>query len=147
MDNIFLTYGEFLPNLKVTDSDETEYPIMSNADVRLLLQFMQEDGKNVNDLRQQVDKGIIFLIWIKVPPNKKLKSNEVRILHVGYEKKKEDRNDMNVLDVSPNHAFPVFWIFKKPQDYDITDRYCVTKQGDEIKWSTWRQDMSGMLIS
>ena len=145
MDNIFLMYGEFLPNLKVTDSDETEYPIMSNADVRLLLQFMQEDGKNVNDLRQQVDKGIIFLIWIKVPPNKKLKPSEVRILHVDYEKKNEGRNDMNVLDVSSNPAFPVFWIFKKPQDYDVTDRYCVTKQGDEIKWSTWRQDMSGML--
>ena len=38
---------------------------------------------------------------------------------------KKSDTDLQKLGVSPNHSFRVFWTFKKPDGYDLTDRLCV----------------------
>ena len=43
VDNIFLTFGSFLPNLDVVDAEGTKYPIMTNKDTQTLLEIMKEE--------------------------------------------------------------------------------------------------------
>lgn len=137
VDNIFLTFNEFLPNLKVVDSEGMEYPIMSNTDTQSLLEIMKDESKDpieIDNLIEDIKNHNLFLIWIKIPPCRKLQPNEVRILHLFFETRKINRFFGNhiYLDVSCDLSFPVFWIFEKPKDYYIKNQYCYTVEGDKL---------------
>ena len=54
VDNIFLTFGTFLPNLDVVDAEGTKYPIMTNKDTRLLLEIMKERHPNSQYISQLI---------------------------------------------------------------------------------------------
>lgn len=76
-----------------------------------------------------------IVIWIKVPPNKKLQPNEVRILNLNFEHPKINSKHQNhiFLNVSPNLPFPVFWILKSPKDFKIADQKYYTIEDN--RWS------------
>ena len=147
IDNIFLTFHNFLPNLKIVDSEGTEYPIMSNTDTKMLLEIMQEknDSEELARLIQDVKGRKIFLIWIKIPPNKKLLSNETRILHLYFDNTKINKSGKRILlDVSSNLSFPVFWIFKKPTDYNITNQISYTVKDEKLtNKKSWKNTRDG----
>ncbi len=146
VDNVFLAFNGFLPNLKVNDSEGTEYPIMPNSDLRLLLEAKLDDGEDVKTLLDDINAHKIFVIWIKIPPNKKLSANETRILYVNYENKKipgKLASNFVFLNVSADLSFPVFWIFEKPKDYDITSQYAYTIIDNKLKnIESWKKSKS-----
>ena len=146
VDNIFLTFKNFLPNLKIRDSEGTEYPIMTNPNTKLLLDIMKEENQDVDKLIQQINKHKIFLIWIKIPPHKKLKPNEVRILYINFENEKNtNKKNMITINVSSDLPFPVFWIFKKPKDYNIKDQYCYRIDNNKFKNKmSWKKKVDGV---
>lgn len=127
VDNVFLRFGSFLPNLDVVDAEGTKYPIMTNRDTQTLLEIMKEerqDSQHISEMMEDIKNHKVFLIWIKVPPNKKLQPNEVRILYLNFENEKMNRNihDRIFLNISSSLPFPVFWILKNPQDFKITNK-------------------------
>ncbi len=119
---------------------------MTNSDFRLLLEAMSDDGKDVKNLIEDIDECSIFVIWIKIPPNKKLQANETRLLYVNFENKKTTgrlTKNFVFLNVSDNLSFPVFWIFEKPKDYDITNQYAYTITDNKLKnRTTWKKSES-----
>ena len=131
-DNIMLVFPNFLPNLRVSDSDGTVYPIMPNEYVKAMILKNPNTVAghlDVNQLHNDILNHKKFLIWIKTPANKNFKPNEVRVIYLDYDVEKssfilthwlKSRNKKIVLDVSPVD-FPVFWILKKPEGYDLTD--------------------------
>ena len=55
VDNIFLTFGSFLPNLDVIDAEGTKYPIMTNKDTRTLLEIMKEESPDSQHISQLME--------------------------------------------------------------------------------------------
>lgn len=143
VDNIFLTFGSFLPNLDVVDAEGTKYPIMTNKDTRTLLEIMREespDSQHISRILEDFENRKTFIIWIKVPPNKKLQPNEVRILNLNFESPKIGDSAQNhiFLNVSSNLPFPVFWILKKPKDFKIANqKYYVIEDNKLARKKSW----------
>ena len=148
IDNIFLESNNFLPNLKVIDSEGIEYPIMRNKDTITLLEIMseKEESENIASLIQDIKNMKRFLIWIKIPPNKKLQPNEVRVIHMFYDTPKINKSSRHIfIDISSNLPFPIFWILKKPNDYNITKQNCYTVKDNKLtnkkSWKDTKNDL------
>ena len=129
--NIILRFNNFLPNLKVTGADGTEYPVMPNDYIKLLLKNsnVRIDHLGNEQLHDDILHHKKFLIWIKVPHNKKFEPNEVGVIYLDYDVEKDRLHPHNwlkgrkkriVFDVSPVEH-PVFWVLKKPEGYDLAD--------------------------
>ena len=115
---------------------------MTNNDTKMLLEIKKEDNKKLEELIADIESHKIFLIWIKIPPNKKLQPNEVRIINLTFEVREINNRFRNriYLDVSSNLPFPVFWIFKKPDDYNMTNQYCHIIEDNKLKnRTTWKE--------
>ena len=146
IDNIFLTFKSFLPNLNVIDAERTKYPIMTNNDTLNLLDIIKEensDSQDISQLIQDIRNQKIFLIWIKIPPNKKLRPNEVRILYLNFENQKAINRKQNhiFLNVSSDLPFPVFWILKKPSDYNIVNqKYYMIENNRLTNKKSWAEN-------
>lgn len=140
LDNIFLVYDKFLPNLHVTDSENIEYPIMSNSDTLNLLEHDGKDDDMARNMLSLVKECKKYVIWIKIPPNRKIQPNETRLLHLGYEKKKnvkhspKHRNVPILLRIKPRKRSSVHFTLKKPKDYYIPVPES-TKKGSNKKTS------------
>ena len=148
LDNIFLELNNFSSNLKVIDSEGTEYPIMRNKDTITLLEIMNEKEKseNIASLIQDIKNMKRFVIWIKIPPNKKLQSNEIRVMHIFYDTTKINERSKHIfIYISSSLPFPIFWIFKKPNDYNITKQNCYTikdkKLTNKKSWKDIKNDL------
>ena len=132
LGDIMIAFPKILPNLRVSDTDGTGYAVMPNEYVNAMLSKngggaagRSDAGQILGDIRS--DKK--FLVWIKIPPAKQMKTDEVRILYFDYDSEKDDvrlpsrftlgrkRIFLNVTPVE----FPVFWILKKPEGYDLGD--------------------------
>ena len=70
LDNIFFTFSNFMPNLRIKDSECSEYPIMSNSDTLALLEIKKEQTNDheLSELIERIKSHKTFVIWIKVPP-------------------------------------------------------------------------------
>ncbi len=152
VDNIFLTFGSFLPNLDVVDAEGTKYPIMTNKDTRTLLEIMKEenpDSQHISQLMEDFNDRTTALIWIKVPPNKKLQLNEVRILNLNFETKKMRHRTHNhiFLNVSSDLPFPVFWILRNPQNFKITNKkYYTIKNNKLLDKGSWSDSANNIFF-
>lgn len=130
LGDIIIVFPKFLPNLKVSDSDGTVYPIMPNEHVKKMLAKNQGGVIGRPDTTQildDIETHKKFLVWVKIPPNKHMNNDEVRIIYFDYDSDKADESPPNwlnrrtkkiVLNVTPVE-FPVFWILKKPEGYDL----------------------------
>ena len=143
VDNIFLTFKDFLPNLQVIDSEGIEYPVMSNSDTKLLLEVKKdENSEEIEKLLTAISNHDIHLIWIKIPPNRKLEPYETRLIHINHERKKvEKKMNLIFLNTSANLSFPNFWIFQKPENYNITKQYTYIFKNDKLEQRTsWKKN-------
>lgn len=159
IDNIVLRSADFLPGLRVVDSSGEEYPLLSNEDVRSILKFgtaTDPPGLGHADILDAIDRRQIRLLWIKVPPHKRLQPNEVRIIHLKYDHSKGGGGSLSVarrwlggsilIDVPSQLPFPVFWILRKPVDYDIVRRgYSKIEDGVQRPMGSWK-DNSGAIF-
>ena len=142
VSNIILQVPNFLPNLTVYDSDGEELPVMSNPYTNALIDGWIEDSKTdeqkeqLTNLVEQIRRCEVFLIWIKLPPQKALVNNQVKIINLEYssKKEKESSNEMTLTIFSPlSHI--VFYIIRKPEDYDFDKQVLETinEQGKKVK--------------
>ena len=156
-DSLLLALDEFLPNLRIFDSAGTEYPVMAKEDVNKLLEY-ERANPYVNQVAKKVECEGAFPLWIRFPPDRVMEPEEVRIVHLLYERhetgvqprhaglkqklrtfwtsKKSDAG-LQKLEVSSNHSFRVFWTFKKPDDYDFADKLCVFNTPDGTIKRPW----------
>lgn len=129
LGDILIVFPKFLPNLKVSDSDGTAYPIIPNEHAKAELAENGRDAIGHPDATQildDIEKQHKFLVWVKIPPNKHMNDGEVRIIYFDYDSEKKDTSPSNwlthrkkiVLNVTPVE-FPVFWVLKKPEGYDL----------------------------
>lgn len=150
--NIILQSTIFLPNLTVYDSDGETLPVMPNRYTRILIESWIEDAtanekQELTNLLQQMQQQRIFLLWIKLPPQKELKLHQVRTINLEYSAIKEKNNtDEITLDIFSPADHTVFYIIKKPEDYEFAKQEITTKDnaGKEIKlksWKTKKQDL------
>ena len=126
-----LAFNKFLPNLKVTDAEGVVYPVMPNEHVKSLLKNsnVSVDHLGTEQLHDDILHHKKFLIWIKVPRNKKFEPDEVGVIYLDYDVEKDSlpppnwlkgREKKIVFDVSPAE-YPVFWVLKKPEGYNLAD--------------------------
>ena len=143
--NLILYLPNFLPNLTVYDSDGEELPVMSNPYTNALIEAWIEDpnttdeqAKTLTDLRSKIRDRAVFLVWIKIPPEKALMNNQVKVFTLEYSTPKEKRktDDMTLRIFSPT-SHRVFYIIRKPEDYDFSKQQIETKNesGKDVKLS------------
>lgn len=127
IDNIVIINHNFLPNLHVYDSDGEDLPIMNNSSILDLLN-QQKESKKIDDATKReleehikrVKKKEIYIIWIKLPPTKKMIKNQLRIINFEYDSIKETKPSSKITtNYVRNLDQPVFHIIKKPKDYDF----------------------------
>lgn len=152
IDNIVLHSMDFLPGLRVVDSSGEECPLLSNEDVRKILHLeggSDRLGSGLGGILDGINKRQIRLLWIKIPPHKRLQANEVRIIHLKYDHSKGRGGLLSaarswqrgsILIEVPSHLpFPAFWILRKPEHYDIVRRRYSRIEGDIQKpWARGR---------
>ena len=129
VDNIILQSYDFLPNLTVYDSDGEELPIMPNNYTMILIESWIKqaiDEKQQNHLRRilkEIESKKLYLIWIKLPPGKKLKRNQSRVISLKYAAKKEKlKNKIIWLELFSNRNHSIFYIIKCPEDHFLSNR-------------------------
>jgi hypothetical protein len=128
LTNIILEYPDFLPNLTVFDSDGEELPILPKAYVKTLIQIWinrsKDDEKTqFENLLSDIEDGKKYLIWIKLPEDKKLKMNEIKVFTLQYSAQKEESRDEDYIlkIISPN-LHSVYHIIKVPEDYTFSNQ-------------------------
>lgn len=135
LQDIFILSSNFLTNLHVVDSENVEYPLMTNSDTEKLLEFQSKDDEAYRDLLRKVQKREKYLIWIKIPPNRKMEPDETRLIYLDYEAKIPSKPDLGLLDkmkqyfrirnkpillhIEHENQFSVFFTLQKPKDYHI----------------------------
>lgn len=143
VSNIILQIPNFLANLTVYDSDGEELPVMSNPYTNALIDTWIEDPETdekqreqLTDLVEQIKSRQIFLIWIKLPPQKAMVENQVKVFTLEYSSKKEKQSsDEMTLTIFSPLSHRVFYIIRKPEDYDFATQVLETtnEQGKTVK--------------
>ena len=141
--NIILQLPNFLPNLTVYDSDGEELPVMSNPYTNALIDAWIEDPetdekqkKQLTDIVKQIKSRQIILIWIKLPPQKAMVKNQVKVFTLEYSSKKEKQSsDEMTLTIFSPLSHKVFYIIRKPEDYDFAKQVLETtdEKGKKVK--------------
>ena len=161
IDNIVLRSVSFLPSLRVVDSSGEEYPILSNEDVRNILRtraYSDRPGSDPGGIIDAINKRQIRLLWIKIPPHKRLQANEVRIIHLKYDHSKGRGGLLSaarswhrgsiLIEVPSQLPFPAFWILRKPEHYDIVRRRYSRIEGDVQKpMGSWKDNSDAIFCN
>ena len=142
LTNIILDYPDFLPNLNVYDSDGEELPILPKSYVKALLSIWINKSKNdtekneFENLLKEIDDGSRYLIWIKLPEEKALKINEIKLFTLEYGTQKVKSNDEDyVLKIISPDIHSVYHIIKVPEDYNFANQKIILSDvnGHETK--------------
>lgn len=143
VSNIILQIPNFLANLTVYDSDGEELPVMSNPYTNALIDGWIEDPEtdekqkeHLTNLLEQIKSRQVILIWIKLPPQKAMVKNQVKVFTLEYSSKKEKQSsDEMTLNIFSPLSHRVFYIIRKPEDYDFATQVLETtnEQGKKVK--------------
>ena len=156
-ENLFLVLDDFLPNLKVVDSTGEEYPVMTKEDIDRMLALKRANNPKLDKVARKIEQGSAVLLWIRFPPNRVMKREETRMIHLLYERREENVLPWHVrlkqtirvlwtlkkpdtgcikLRITPR-SFRVFWTFKKPDDYKLADKMCAFNTPDKTIKKPW----------
>lgn len=141
VDNIFIKVSKLLPNLKIFDSDNTVLPLITNKYTVALIEQTIADSQDpivissLTSLLQDIREYNTFLLWIKLPHDKKFYPNDSRVITMEYDAEKEDRTtsfDLEFLSVSDHE---VFYIITPPKDYEFDKKKIVINDisGEEFE--------------
>lgn len=135
----------------MTDSSGEEYPLMPNKHLRIMLENAAAAGNGrprAARLLADINSRRTHLLWFRIPPHKKLRPNETRILHPTYEHPKKEGGPLGgvrslraraiTTKASPALPFPTTWVLNKPEDYNISRRrYRRIKDGALADMGSW----------
>jgi hypothetical protein len=158
--NIILQFPNFLPNLKVYDGQGHEVTVMPNTYTRALIESWAEENSSeqspVNQLLEQMNNHYVYVIWVKLNEENTLMNNDTIILNFEYsaekEEKKKNENPKEkrkprdlILKIYPSRH-SIFYIIKKPEDFDFYKRNIIWCDGNHVKhrinnWSRDKQDL------
>lgn len=154
VDNIFIKVSKLLPNLKIFDSDGTVLPLITNKYTVALMEQTINDSKDpeiiesVKSLLQDIREYKTFLLWIKLPHDKKFYPNDSRVITMKYDGEKENNSNSFDLEFLSESDHEVFYIITPPKDYEfdkkkitINDETGKTLQKDYSKgWKNEKGD-------
>lgn len=159
--HMILSSAVFLPKLRMADASGEEYPLMTNKHLRAMLNKVKPsdpDRPEADRLLAGINGKKIHLLWFKIPPHKVLRPREARVLHMTYERPKEEGGIMDTIqslrmrtitiDIPPEQPFPVFWILNKPIDYNISRRrYLQISDGKRVEMGSWKENADTVVSS
>ena len=125
IDNIFIKVSKLLPNLKIFDADGTVLSLITNRyTVGLIEQTIadsedQEEIASLESLLEDIQSYDTFLLWIKLPHDKKFYPNDSRVITMKYDAIKEDNTDSFDLEFLSESDHEVFYIITPPKDYEF----------------------------
>src|SRR5690348_1072715 len=153
VDNILLKIPAVLPNLRIFDGDNEELPLITNTLLTALLRknIRESTNKEVKERLEQilddVDKRKYFVLWIKLPHNKKMKNGEAKIITLEYDAKQDELNVPMHIQELKSEPYEVFYVIKPPEDYEISktnfliyDSNGNTLKRHETKWESKKGD-------
>jgi len=152
VDNVLLPKTEFLPNLKIYDSDGEELPLMPNDLTYNIFQSRadqssgEEKTEYENTIKSMADG--LNLLWIKLPPLKKMDLNEIRVITLEYDAKRE-RKPTNKFGIKYERLSDsnVFYIIRKPEDYEFKKPKIetTTEDGTSIRFVGWEHEKNNLV--
>lgn len=125
IDNIFLKSPRLLPNLKIFDSDGTQLALITNNLTKALINTLikHSSDQNVIDeltqIRQQMSNREIFLLWIKLPANRKFMPKEARVITLEYDADRKDSEEENKILEFHSAPYEVFYSIRHPEEYEF----------------------------
>ncbi len=150
IDNIFLKSPKLLPNLRIFDSDGTQLALITNKLTKALLNTLirHSTEQNVIDeltiLRQQMSAQEIFLLWIKLPSDRKLMPKEARVITLEYDAPKEDSDEEEKILEFHSAPYEVFYTIKHPEDYEFNKEEFEIYENDgtklKDKQKSWKRE-------
>lgn len=127
IDNIFIEVPHFLLNLKIYDADDEQLPLLPNDYAYALLEdrIQKLSGPRKNALQkyyEELREHKKYLLWIKLPPLKKLVKNQLRIITLEYDAERKRKPSKKLeLDFPTNETHNVFYAIRKPEDFEFAN--------------------------
>lgn len=125
IDNIFIKVSKLLPNLKIFDSDGTLLPLITNNYTVALIKQTIDDSKDSEEIKsltsllQDMRDHKTFLLWIKLPHDKKFYPNDSRVITMKYDAIKESDSNTFDLEFLSESDHEVFYIITPPKDHEF----------------------------
>jgi len=139
VDNIFIKVSKLLPNLKIFDSDGTVLPLITNKYTVALIEQTISDSRDLvlieslTSLLKDIRKYTTFLLWIKLPHDKKFYPNDSRVITMKYDANKENSTNSFDLEFLSESNHEVFYIITPPKDYEFDKKKIIINEGSEEK--------------
>lgn len=125
IDNIFIRSPKLLPNLKIYDSDGTQLGLVTNRLSRALINNLLRNTQSseviteLNTLLTDMAERRVFLLWIKLPANRRLMPKEVRVITLEYDAPIENFEKKDQVLEFHSSPYEVFYTINIPEDYEI----------------------------
>lgn len=130
IDNIFIDIPRFLINLKIYDMDGEQLSLLTNEYTHALIedridtlnyQIRKQEQKELTDYYREIRDHKRFLLWIKLPPTKKINKGKLRMITLEYDAEREEKTTGKFeLDFPNNESHDVFYTIRKPNDYEFS---------------------------
>lgn len=141
VSNIFLKIPKVLPNLRIFDGANEELPLITNTLLIALLRKNIREAKTDNDrnrLQQIIDdieNRKYYVLWIKLPSNKKMKKGDAKIITLEYDAKQDQLDEPIHIQELKSEDYEVFYVIRPPEDYEIsnTNFLIYASDGTELK--------------
>jgi len=125
INNIILTTPQFLPNLKIYDSDGTQLALTTNEYTKALFEDRMDKTKDqyekdsIQSFLEDMKNHKFFVLWIKLPQSNRFHGQDLRVITLEYDAKKEDIDKNYNVDFAHASEHDVFYIIRSPDDYDF----------------------------
>ncbi|MDE1765560.1 MAG: hypothetical protein KGI27_04690 [Thaumarchaeota archaeon] len=142
IDNIFLEVPRFLINLRIFDSDEEGLPLIPNDYTFALLEnrierLSGQEKSILENLYDDLRNHRKYMLWIKMPPTKKLQKDQLRIITLEYDAEKVKNPSKKLeLDFPSHQTHNVFYVIRTPEDYEFENKdiEIIEKNGRKFKY-------------
>ena len=151
IDNIFLKSPKLLPNLKIYDSNGTQLALITNKLSKALINNLLKHSSPVEvieeltNLLQQMGNQEVFLLWIKLPADRRLMPKEARVITLEYDAKLEDIENKEQILEFHSAPYEVFYTIRLPNDYEFDkEEFEIFEQDGTILKNpeqTWRKKL------
>jgi hypothetical protein len=125
IDNVFIRSPKLLPNLKIYDSDGTQLALITNRLSKALINNLLKHSKNteanaeLTDLLHDMDEQRVFLLWIKLPADRRLMPKEARTITLEYDTPREELEEKDQFLEFHSAPYEVFYTIRIPEDYEF----------------------------
>ena len=124
LTNIVIVLDKFLPNLVVHDNDGSVLPVMTTNDILQILQYSltHESGerkKMIEDIYMNITLNKLHIIWIKIPKNRSLSKDEIRIITLNYSPHHPDKSESMLRMKIKKRSHSLYYTLFTPDEFDF----------------------------